>query len=110
MIRWFAPPDRGMFFFAGVWRTWEGDYGSKKEPNPGTHSLFSFLTTDANDLVRPVHVKAMPVVLRTEAEKEEWLAAPAEQIEAIQARVLPADALKIVGDEEASQYAGGYLK
>jgi putative SOS response-associated peptidase YedK len=110
VIRWFAPPERGMLFFAGIWREWTGDYGSKKEPNEGTHKLFSFLTTEANDLVRPVHAKAMPVVLRSKAEQEEWLNAPADQIERIQSRVLPTTALEIVGDDEAAQYVGGYLK
>lgn len=109
-IRWFAPPDRGMLWFAGIWRTWVGDYGSKKEPDPGEHALYSFLTTDPNDLVRPVHAKAMPVILRTEAEQEEWLTAPAADIPHVQARVLPADALDIVSGEEASQYGGRYLK
>jgi putative SOS response-associated peptidase YedK len=110
IIRWFAPPGRGMLFFAGVWRTWRGDYGSKKEPNVGEHTLFSFLTTEANDLVRPVHAKAMPVILRTEEEITEWLSAPADQIEAIQARALPDDALEMLADEEAAEYAGGYIK
>lgn len=32
------------------------------------------------------------------------------KIEAIQARVLPGDALDIVGDEEAGQFVGGYIK
>ncbi|MGE0830916.1 MAG: SOS response-associated peptidase [Hyphomonadaceae bacterium] len=109
-IRWFAPPDRGMPYFAGIWRTWFGDYGSKKEPNPGEHTLFAFLTTDANELVHPVHAKAMPVILRSEAEQAEWLSAPAASIAEIQARALPADALEIVSDDEASQYVGGYLK
>lgn len=109
-IRWFAPPDRGMLCFAGVWRSWTGDYGSKKEPNIGEHLLFSFLTTGANDLVAPVHAKAMPVILRTQAEREEWLNAPASAVAEIQARVLPTDALEILGDQEAAQYAGGYLK
>lgn len=109
-IRWFAPPDRGVMYFAGLYNSWYGDYGSKKEPNEGNHVLFSFLTTDANDLVRPVHAKAMPVILRTEAEEEEWLNAPPAEIEAIQSHVLPTDALEIVPDDEASQYAGGYLK
>ena len=110
VIRWFAPPDRGVLYFAGMWREWTGDYGSKKEPNLGAHVLFSFLTTEANDLVRPVHAKAMPVILRTDADREQWLSAPADQIEAIQARVLPAEALQIVADDEAAQYVGGYLK
>ncbi|GIK49912.1 MAG: DUF159 family protein [Alphaproteobacteria bacterium] len=110
IIRWFAPPDRGMIFFAGVCGEWWGDYGTKKEPNVGTHKLFSFLTTDANDLVRPVHAKAMPVVLRSELECRQWLNAAPDQIETIQARVLSNDALEIVPDEEAAQYVGGYIK
>jgi putative SOS response-associated peptidase YedK len=110
VIRWFAPPDRGVAFFAGIWREWTGDYGSKKEPNEGPHRLFSFLTTGANDLVRPVHAKAMPVVLRDQAECQEWLNAPLSEIEAIQARGAPADALEVVSDDEAAQYVGGYLK
>lgn len=109
-IRWFAPADRGVAYFAGIWRTWEGDYGSKKEPNVGAHTLFGFLTTDANERVAPVHAKAMPVILRTEAECEEWLSAPAKGIASIQARILPSAALEILGDEEAAQYVGGYLK
>jgi putative SOS response-associated peptidase YedK len=110
VIRWFAPPHRGMLCFAGIWREWSGDYGSKKEPNQGTHQLFSFLTTDANDLVFPVHAKAMPVVLQSDGERDEWMSAPADQIETIQSRVLPKRALEIVPDDEAGQYVGGYLK
>ncbi len=30
------------------------------------HLVFSFLTTEANDVVRPVHAKAMPVILTGE--------------------------------------------
>lgn len=110
VIRWFAPPDRGMLFFAGICGEWHGDYGSKKEPNVGTHKLFSFLTTEANELVRPVHAKAMPVVLTNVFECKQWLNAPPDHIETIQARVLATDALEIVPDDEAGQYVGGYLK
>jgi putative SOS response-associated peptidase YedK len=110
VIRWFAPPDRGILFFAGIWREWTGDYGSKKEPNPGTHALFSFLTTEANERVRPVHAKAMPLILRDGAAQQEWLWADPSQIETIQARVLPEEALEIVSDDEAAQYVGGYLQ
>jgi putative SOS response-associated peptidase YedK len=110
VIRWFAAPDRSMLMFAGVWRTWTGDYGSKKEPNVGEHHLFSFLTTEPNEVVRPVHAKAMPVVLRTSAERDEWLKAPAASVAAIQARVLPANVLETIPDGEATEYVGGYLK
>ena len=44
------------------------------------------------------------------SKQQERLKAPADRIEAIQARMLPAEALDIVPDEEALQYAGGYLK
>lgn len=109
-IRWFAPPGGGMLFFAGICGEWYGDYGSKKEPNVGTHKLFSFLTTNANDLVRPVHAKAMPVILRTREENQEWLTAPPNQIESIQARVLPTEVLEVLSDAEAAEYVGGYIK
>lgn len=110
VIRWFAAPDRRLLCFAGVWRTWTGDYGSKKEPNVGEHLLFSFLTTKPNDVVRPVHAKAMPVVLRNEEERREWLTAPASSIEAMQARVLPSAELEVLPDGEAAEFVGGYLK
>src|SRR5690606_1298681 len=110
IIRWFAPPDRAMYFFAGICGEWWGDYGTRKEPNEGTHKLFSFLTTEANDLVRPVHAKAMPVILRSEFECKRWLSVAPNEIETIQAHVLPADALEIVSDEEASQYVGAYMR
>jgi len=110
IIRWFAPRDRGTLFFAGLYNSWYGDYGTKKAPNEGWHALFSFLTTEPNDLVRPVHAKAMPVILTTPLQCEEWLEAPAENIANIQSRVLPLDALEIVSADEAAQYTGAYLK
>lgn len=110
VIRWFAPLDRGMLFFAGVWRSWAGDYGTKKAPNFGEHLLFAFLTTEPNDLVRPVHAKAMPVILGDDRQCHEWLTAPSDQIEAVQSRVAPTSALEIVADDEAVQFVGGYIK
>lgn len=109
-IRWFAPQNDAMWFFAGVCSEWHGDYGTRKEPNVGTHKLFAFLTTEANGLVRPVHAKAMPVVLGSEFEVKHWLSAAPAQIEAIQARVLPDDALRMLTDDEASVFAGFYMK
>jgi putative SOS response-associated peptidase YedK len=61
----------------------------------GKHLLFSFLTTESNDVVRPVHSKAMPVMLTEPDEHEPWLNGPVEAALALQ-RPLPAEQLQIV--------------
>jgi len=71
--RWFKRVDRQPFFFAGIWRTWTGDRGTKAKPNVGDHLLFSFLTTEPNAVVAPIHPKAMPVLLLDQAAVEQWL-------------------------------------
>ena len=55
--------DRHPFAFAGLWARW------KPKPTPGESSegiepldTFTILTTDANDLIRPLHNR-MPVIL-----------------------------------------------
>jgi putative SOS response-associated peptidase YedK len=73
VFRWFKPADGQPFFFAGIWREWEGDRGTKKAPNVGTHKLYAFLTTDPNGIVEPIHNKAMPVMLMTPDDVEQWL-------------------------------------
>jgi putative SOS response-associated peptidase YedK len=110
LLRWFAAKDRRMLHFAGIWRRWRGDYGGKKVPDVGERDVFAFLTTAANDLVRPVHAKAMPVILRDRAECEQWLSAETARIEAIQARVLPNAELDLLSDDETAEYVGGYIK
>jgi putative SOS response-associated peptidase YedK len=67
----------------------------KLPPVEGEHLLFSFLTTDANDLVRPIHAKAMPVILTEPREFEAWLTAPVGDALPLQ-RSFPNDRLKIV--------------
>lgn len=79
VFRWFARPGGELFYFAGIWREWEGDRGTKKMPNVGKHLLFSFLTTEPNGVVEPLHDKAMPVLIRTKDEAEQWLEAPPEE-------------------------------
>jgi hypothetical protein len=54
--------------------------------------------------------KAMPVVLRTEEERTQWLTVPNPDVEVIQARTLPTDALQVLPDVEAFEFFGGYLK
>jgi putative SOS response-associated peptidase YedK len=65
------------------------------------HELFGFLTTDANAEVGAIHPKAMPVILTTEDEVEQWMTAPAQEALRLQ-RPLPDGALKIVmtGEKE----------
>ncbi|MBB4067355.1 SOS response-associated peptidase [Gellertiella hungarica] len=93
---WFALDDsEPLFFFAGIWTRWDGVRGSNRTPRPGTHDLFAFLTTDANDIVKPIHPKAMPVILTSPEEVETWLNADWKDAKALQ-RPLPADWLRIV--------------
>jgi putative SOS response-associated peptidase YedK len=52
------------FAFAGLWDVWRKSDGKKVES-------FTIITTEPNELVRPVHNR-MPVILRPEDE-EQWL-------------------------------------
>jgi putative SOS response-associated peptidase YedK len=93
---WFATnEDRSLMAFAGIWCQWQGLRGTKKNPQAGEHTLFGFLTTDANDDVRPVHSKSMPVILRTPEECDAWLSVDLGAALKIQ-KPLPNEALMIV--------------
>lgn len=95
-LHWFALDDtRPLFFFAGIWTTWQGTRGSARTPRPGQHELFAFLTCEPNGLVAPIHPKAMPVVLTRKDEIEMWLSADWSQARALQ-RPLPDDQLILV--------------
>jgi putative SOS response-associated peptidase YedK len=97
---WFAreSQDRRPFAFAGVWRPWTGRRGTKANPVDGDHLLFSFLTTEPNEIVLPVHQKAMPVIL-TEDTWDAWLELPVEEALKLQ-KPAPADLLSIVARGE----------
>ncbi|SEP26391.1 Putative SOS response-associated peptidase YedK [Rhodospirillales bacterium URHD0017] len=92
VIRWFRRPAGEPFFFAGIWREWEGDRGTKAKPNVGRHKLYSFLTTAPNGIVEPIHNKAMPVLLMTPADVERWLEGTAEEALELQ-KPAPDDAI-----------------
>jgi putative SOS response-associated peptidase YedK len=77
---------------------WEGARGTKKAPVAGRHELFTFLTTSANSVDKPVRAKAMPVLLLTDADVETWLTAPTE--EALKLQKPAADDAVIVLPEE----------
>ncbi|MBN9333951.1 SOS response-associated peptidase [Devosia sp.] len=93
---WFAfDHSRPLAFFAGIWvGGWEGvrkvKTGIEKDME-----LFGFLTCEPNDVVGSIHMKAMPVILTTQAEIEMWLTAPKEEVISLQ-RPLPNGTLKIV--------------
>jgi putative SOS response-associated peptidase YedK len=86
--RWFARPNGEAFFFAGIWRPFAGTRGTKKDPVVGEHLVYSFLTTDANEVVKPIHAKAMPVLLSLD-EADYWLRAPVEEALKLQKPAAP---------------------
>jgi putative SOS response-associated peptidase YedK len=91
-IHWFAlNEERPLFAFAGIWRPRTGE----RKGETAEHHLFAFLTTESNDVVRPIHAKAMPVLLTTEEECDRWLSGTVEEAVALQ-RPLPPEKLHIV--------------
>lgn len=83
--RWFAiSEEKPLAVFAGIWTEWSGERGSMKNPRSGSHELFGFLTCEPNAVVKPIHPKAMPVILTSDDEIETWLNAPWEEAKAFQ--------------------------
>jgi putative SOS response-associated peptidase YedK len=95
---WFALDEsRPLAFFAGIWTRWTSV--RKVKEGETTNDLFAFLTTEANAIVKPIHAKAMPVILTKPEEIEIWLTAPAVDATKLQRR-LPVDALRMVARGE----------
>jgi putative SOS response-associated peptidase YedK len=91
---WFAfDESRPLAVFAGIWTNWTSV--RKVREGVTTNDLFGFLTTEPNDVVGPVHPKAMPVILTTPEEIETWMTAPVEEALKLQ-RPSPDAALRIV--------------
>ncbi len=91
--------DRPLFAFAGLWTPWRGVRGPKSAPVEGEHELIGFLTTEANAIVAPIHPKAMPVILATPGEVDQWLKAETPEALELQ-RPLADDVLRIVAKGE----------
>lgn len=91
---WFAlSEDRPLAFFAGLWTNWTSV--RKVREGETTNDLYAFLTTEPNADVARYHPKAMPVILTTADEIEQWLTAPANDALQLQ-RSLPDKSLKVV--------------
>lgn len=106
---WFALDDsRPLFFLAGLWTPWSGTRGSMKNPRPGDHELFAFLTCEPNEVVKPIHPKAMPVLLTTEEELETWMSADWGEAKGLQ-RPLADYALMVVAALEKEDRQGRLL-
>ncbi|NTI86059.1 SOS response-associated peptidase [Agrobacterium rhizogenes] len=97
---WFAGgADEPLLYFAGIWVP---QWTSVRKIKEGeiTIDLYGFLTTNANDFMKPIHGKAMPVVLRNQDEIEAWMTAPWEDASKL-AKPLPNDALVLLPNKQA---------
>jgi putative SOS response-associated peptidase YedK len=97
---WFAVPGQELAWFAGIWRPWKGERlaevpgKSRRQRVERDWRLYAFLTTEPNEVVVPIHPKAMPVILTDPADCRRWLAGGEDSV-ALQ-RPLPDDQLAIV--------------
>lgn len=70
---WFAKDEtKPLMFFASIHvKQWE----SVRRVKDGLTRdyLYGFLTTEPNDVVKPIHEKAMPVLLQTKEETDIWM-------------------------------------
>lgn len=90
---WFAlagEEPRPAFAFAGLWRRYRGRYRDERVEI----DTFTIVTTDPNDLVRPIHPDRMPVILAP-GDHETWLSGPPDAAAAL-LRPLPSDRMRIV--------------
>jgi|GraSoiStandDraft_32_1057276.scaffolds.fasta_scaffold251637_2 uncharacterized protein DUF2441 len=56
------------------------DHGAAThEADPGPHLVYGFLTTVPNAIAKPIHPKAMPVILTNDEECKVWMPAPCDE-------------------------------
>ena len=83
---WFEVTDQPLFAVAGFW-------GHVKDGGRG----FTMVTCDPNELVAPIHPKAMITILASE-DHEKWLACPYDEVVKLQ-RPYPAERMTVRGPE-----------
>lgn len=104
---WFAlngddSSGRPPFAFAGLWRSENSDLIEDNE----TELRHTVVTTEANELIRPIHAKGrMPVILDP-ADYETWLNGSTEQAIAL-IRTFPEDRMRIVLQGVGEKSDGG---
>lgn len=77
---WFHRPEGGLLLFAGLYESWQ--------PKPGEwQRTFTIVTTDANEVVGPVHDR-MPVILSDE-DADAWMLAT-EDVKSLGKLLVPA--------------------
>jgi hypothetical protein len=90
---WFALNERRpLFAFTG-----------ERKEEASKHQPFAFLITESSDIVRPIHAKAMPVLLMMAEQWETWLTGSVEEAIALQKR-LANEMLHIVATGEKSDH------
>ncbi len=62
---------------------------------PVEADIFEFLTTEPNAVVKPIHPKAMPVILRNTEEIDTWLRAPWDGAKEMQKPLPDADLIDL---------------
>ena len=93
---WFGPTGtQRTLFFAGIWTEWTSVRTLKEGET--TNDLFAFLTVEPNNVVAPIHPKAMPVILRSQEAVTHWLTAPAEDALKLQ-RPFPDGGIEVIED------------
>ena len=80
---WFAVPEQPIFAIGGFWRVLEG------KPS------FAMVTCDPNELVAPIHPKAMITIL-AEADWDRWVRGSYDDVVALQ-RPYPAERMTVRG-------------
>ena len=85
---YFRMKDDSPFGFAGLWERWEGEAGAPV-------NSCTILTTEANEVLRPVHDR-MPVIIHPE-EYSLWLGAEAREGDLLREMLRPYPAGEMVG-------------
>jgi len=83
---YFRLRERELFVFAGIWEKWKSPAGKEI-------STCSIITTDANELVKPIHPR-MPVILSREFEQN-WLQENDENF--LLSLLVPLDSKSLIG-------------